>query len=505
MFRGRCALLLLLALTNVSCGDPQASKPADTEALTEAPRTAPKTKHKRHKKATFAAAAAAIQTPPPPSPFPLYGVATNMYANIYRTPVTEENILGYMRKGAHFRARTASVRRGCSQGWVELEHGGYVCPGKGYTVGEEPTELDDAPIPPALTDALPYAYGYTVRNDVPQYASLPDLKAEDASIASVRTLRAWEAAQAAAAGTVDADAGVPATPLLVGNSRPDTTVAGVPPLPEVLKSVMLKGFYVSLDGLVEGDPKRQFLRTVRGTFVRDTDLLRNVPPSSRGVVLGDDWQLPIAIAYRKGAYMYREHETKAQLVDGVRIDRQMPLRIADLNHIIDGQKYIETPDGIVTRESNVRVITSIARPQGIPANAQWIHVNLANQSLVAYEGNTPVFATVVSSGKEGHTTPTGLFRIQSKHVSATMDDFGAEGGAYSIEDVPWTMYFYGNFALHGAFWHYSFGNVRSHGCVNLSPADARWLFFWSTPQVPAEWHAAYADTKHPGTFVYITP
>jgi lipoprotein-anchoring transpeptidase ErfK/SrfK len=132
-------------------------------------------------------------------------------------------------------------------------------------------------------------------------------------------------------------------------------------------------------------------------------------------------------------------------------------------------------------------------------------VSLADQSLVAYEGDTPVFTTLVSSGKEGFETPTGLFRIQSKHVSATMDDFASAEGAYSIEDVPWTMYFHGNFALHGAFWHYTFGNVRSHGCVNLAPADAQWLFRWSTPTVPAEWHALYADGRHPGTFVFISP
>jgi lipoprotein-anchoring transpeptidase ErfK/SrfK len=115
-----------------------------------------------------------------------------------------------------------------------------------------------------------------------------------------------------------------------------------------------------------------------------------------------------------------------------------------------------------------------------------------------------VFATLVSTGKPGHETPTGLYRIQSKHVSTTMDDDASEDGAYSIEDVPWTMYFHGNYALHGAFWHYTFGRVRSHGCVNLAPADARWLFQWSSPTLPASWHGIFADPRqNPGTFVFI--
>jgi lipoprotein-anchoring transpeptidase ErfK/SrfK len=155
-------------------------------------------------------------------------------------------------------------------------------------------------------------------------------------------------------------------------------------------------------------------------------------------------------------------------------------------------------------------------------------VRLAEQTLVAYEGTRPVFATLVSSGKAGFETPPGIFRIWSKHISTTMDGVapsasaaaaaGATLGAaapaqaaqtpggdeaYSIEDVPWTMYFQGSYALHAAFWHERFGQVRSHGCINLSPADARWLFRWSTPVLPADWHGVLATNDNPGTWVWI--
>jgi hypothetical protein len=65
------------------------------------------------------------------------------------------------------------------------------------------------------------------------------------------------------------------------------------------------------------------------------------------------------------------------------------------------------------------------------------------------------------------------------------------------------MYFEQSFALHGAFWHTGFGAVHSHGCVNLSPPDARFLYFWSEPRVPAGWHAAYAGPQAPGTRVFV--
>ncbi len=123
---------------------------------------------------------------------------------------------------------------------------------------------------------------------------------------------------------------------------------------------------------------------------------------------------------------------------------------------------------------------------------------------MAYEGDRPVFATTTSTGREGFETPTGLFRIQSKHVSTTMDDLTSEDDAYLIEDVPWTMYFEGNFAIHAAFWHQHFGRPRSHGCVNLAPADARWVFQWSGPEVPTSWHGVFADRTRAGTWIYVT-
>jgi lipoprotein-anchoring transpeptidase ErfK/SrfK len=88
-------------------------------------------------------------------------------------------------------------------------------------------------------------------------------------------------------------------------------------------------------------------------------------------------------------------------------------------------------------------------------------------------------------------------------VTTTMDGNTASDGNYSIQDVPWTMFFHKSFALHGAFWHDSFGRVRSHGCVNLGPSDARWLFEWTTPVLPEGWHGVHAHDGSPGTTIVV--
>lgn len=117
---------------------------------------------------------------------------------------------------------------------------------------------------------------------------------------------------------------------------------------------------------------------------------------------------------------------------------------------------------------------------------QWIDVDLGEQVLVAYRGARPVFATLVSSGKDS-PTPRGNYPIWAKVASMTMANQDYEDKPYMVEHVPWVLLFQGHNALHGAYWHDQFGRRRSHGCVNLAPRDARWLFNWVAPAMPAGW------------------
>ena len=110
---------------------------------------------------------------------------------------------------------------------------------------------------------------------------------------------------------------------------------------------------------------------------------------------------------------------------------------------------------------------------------KWIDVNLSTQTLVAYEGNTPVYQTLISSGLPEFSTVTGQFRVWLRYESQTMNGY-ALGYDYYLDNVPNVMYFHGNYAIHGAYWHNNFGQPMSHGCVNAPLDAAQWLFNWSS-------------------------
>ena len=123
--------------------------------------------------------------------------------------------------------------------------------------------------------------------------------------------------------------------------------------------------------------------------------------------------------------------------------------------------------------------SSSGRPFGVGPNERWVDVNLTTQSLVAYEGDTIALSTAISSGTWQHPTVTGQFRIYVAYASQTMDGRRL-GYDYYLENVPYVMYFYQDYALHGTYWHNNFGTPMSHGCVNMYTPDAEWLYNWAS-------------------------
>ncbi|HLA43747.1 MAG TPA: L,D-transpeptidase, partial [Aggregatilineales bacterium] len=109
----------------------------------------------------------------------------------------------------------------------------------------------------------------------------------------------------------------------------------------------------------------------------------------------------------------------------------------------------------------------------------WIAVDLYEQVLVAYDEDTPVFATLVSTGLPDWPTREGTFQTYWRLSNGYMT--GAEGQSdyYLVESVPYTMYFDESISLHGTYWHDDFGYRHSHGCVNMTITDAHWVFQWS--------------------------
>lgn len=106
---------------------------------------------------------------------------------------------------------------------------------------------------------------------------------------------------------------------------------------------------------------------------------------------------------------------------------------------------------------------------------RWIDVDLTNQAVYAYEGDVMVNSFIVSTGTWQTPTVTGQYKIYVKYRSAKMS-----GPGYYLPDVPYIMYFYKGYGLHGTYWHNNFGTPMSHGCVNLRTDDAGWLYNWAS-------------------------
>ncbi|GAB4384887.1 MAG: hypothetical protein Kow00121_49010 [Elainellaceae cyanobacterium] len=113
------------------------------------------------------------------------------------------------------------------------------------------------------------------------------------------------------------------------------------------------------------------------------------------------------------------------------------------------------------------------------SNERWIQINISQRRLIAWEGNTQVFTATVSTGRDDEPTLPGVFTIQDKQERAWM-----KGDNYEIPNVPYTMYYSGNYAIHGAYWHDQFGSAISNGCVNLPVEQAQWLFNWASIGTP---------------------
>jgi hypothetical protein len=148
--------------------------------------------------------------------------------------------------------------------------------------------------------------------------------------------------------------------------------------------------------------------------------------------------------------------------------------------IVGGQAWYRIGAGQWVISTWVGVARTKARPAKIGAHDRWVSVCLKEQTAVAYEGDKPVYAALVATGLPGTPTVQGIFRTWWRLESRRMAG-GSGAGYYYLEEVTWTCYFYGGYALHTAYWHDAFGRTRSHGCVNLSPYDAWWIFQWSAP------------------------
>ncbi|RYE92121.1 MAG: L,D-transpeptidase [Myxococcales bacterium] len=280
---------------------------------------------------------------------------------------------------------------------------------------------------------------------------------------------------------------------------------------KVMARRMVRGFYVAIDHTFFAG-NRGWHKTTAG-LLAPADRFSVVKPNEFHGAEIDEAHAAHAVAFvlAKQATTYTLDADGKTLKPAGGLKRYDRTFLTGQKATVGGKNLRETVDNVWLREGDIAYTAPGARPSGVGDHERWIDVNLSRQTLVAMEGDRPVFATLVSTGRKGgdkahdHQTPTGSWRMREKHVAATMDGDGAASGdmPYSIEDVPYVQYFEGSYALHGAFWHDNFGRQQSHGCVNLAPLDAKRLFFWADPQIPKGWYGMNSQPDVPGSLVVV--
>jgi len=173
-------------------------------------------------------------------------------------------------------------------------------------------------------------------------------------------------------------------------------------------------------------------------------------------------------------------------IDQVRHNQVFPILE---QRTVGSARWYRIGEGRWVEGSWVGVARLKPRPLSIRPDERWVGVCLKEQTAVAYEGDRPVYAALVATGLPGTPTVQGVFRTWLRLPTGKMSGGNpAYGSYYYLEDVTWTCYFYSGYSLHAAYWHDAFGRPRSHGCVNMSPYDAWWIYQWSAaggPNSPA--------------------
>ena len=170
--------------------------------------------------------------------------------------------------------------------------------------------------------------------------------------------------------------------------------------------------------------------------------------------------------------------------------------IANPSHITIGQKLAIPVAGQSAAAASQASTTSYAS-----TTEKWIDVNLSTQTVTAYDGTQAIQSFLVSTGKAWTPTVQGTFRIWGTTPIQDMSGGSlAAGDSYYLADVQHVQYFYQGYAFHAAYWHNNFGTPMSRGCVNMRPADAKWLFDWASPQVS---QAGWSYLGNAGTLVKV--
>ena len=468
---------------------------------------------------------------PIPADRPRIG-ATRWVVRVHQSPDRQAKVIGFLRGGAVVEAAgeaAIGAGKGCQAGWRQLRPAGYVCMADA-TIDLDHPVLQAASRRPDVAQRLPYMYG-TVTRGGPVYARIPTeqhLKKFEPNLR--KHLAKWRKDKESGA-----EYGLDVWLRYAQSSKVPTALEALegrvtdPDIPPFLRDGKVAP---RLSKVVEGDEpvkvdqidRRQgrsfiysFLHEGRrynvtpDLVVIPADRFRPIRGSAfHGWQVDKELRFPFALIRRSGARKWLWSKSSGRMKDGGKLAWRSAVQLTGKQKFYDKKLHYQTEEGFWVDDRNASRVDPAKRwPKWAKQGGKWIDVNITKQVLVAYEGKTMVYATIVSTGEAGlgdpessTATKRGIFRIHTKWLSVTMDS-GIVGEQFELRDVPYVQYFEGGYALHGAYWHDGFGRPKSHGCINLAPEDARRLFFWTDPAVPRGWHAARKALT--GTIVFVHP
>ncbi|MGC4025342.1 MAG: L,D-transpeptidase family protein [Mesorhizobium sp.] len=417
---------------------------------------------------------------------------------VYSRPNFGSRKLGYLRAGARVtRSAQAQGFERCTKGFYRIAPEGYVCASDSARLegGDAVSELAD--VRPDRAAPMPYVYARSKQPPPPLYVKLPS-QAEQARIEPERAQGGFKLRPA-----LEALPPSMLPPLLAAGHSLPTPFGHAYDRSLVSSGRALADSAFAITRVFE-QGKRRFGLTTDLLSVPLDRLEPVVASRFHGVAL-EERGLPLAFVMQRGAYLYSADSRPTR-----KLDFREAVFLSGKTQRREGARWLETRDGEWLRDERlVRVDAPTSLPAAARNGQSFIQVSISKQVLLAFQGEKPVYATLVSTGVDGlgdpettRSTVRGQFLIHTKHVSVTMssDEAGAE---FELKDIPYVQYFKDNYAIHAAFWHDGFGTPRSHGCINLAPLDARWLFHWSEPPVPALWHGAFSLRS--GTLIEIVP
>ena len=487
---------------------------------------------------------------------------------IYEKPNKTSTKIGLLRLGAIVgRKPEPATKNGCPGGFYEIEPRGFVC------VNDESATLDlqhplvrAAHQRPDRLRPLPYSYAF-VRAVAPLYLRIPTKEEQLKSEFKLEEHLGWysrhhEEINAISPGANDVE--LPFFPkpkkksseLLLGQRYgseedfdpiPFWLEGGKRTIPNI-SSFKVPTYAIfadrtrrhtglSLIGAVKTGPEageRPFAITTDLRLVPITKIKPDSGSQWHGVDIGEGLKIPFAFVRQPcdaktpdACPFSYQLDAEGNPRKNKKLEWRSIVKLTGQAKNIGDTRYRELEGGLWAKALDLgAVLEPNEWPLAANKGVKWVEVSIANQTLTLWEGKTPIYATLVSTGQDGmgdpkttKSTVRGEFRIKNKFITSTMDSNerttpetrNTEEGKtirrgannFELRDVPYVQFFEGAYALHVAYWHDVFGQARSHGCVNLSPIDGLKVFQFTEPHVPEDWHGMVINDANVGTWVVI--